>query len=56
VAKTRLGRNSVRSVAWNRSISPVVVGERTPVKGCLMEPSRPVKTLPLSLRTSSGTP
>ena len=59
-------------MAWNRSIFPVVVGERGAVSRCLIPfsrqirskststgrwwPYRPVNTFPLSVRTSSGTP
>ena len=36
LVRTRLARNSIRSVRWNRSILPVVVGERTPVRRWVM--------------------
>jgi hypothetical protein len=64
-------RNSRRSVLWNRSTLPVVVGDRGAVSRCLMPfsrhirsnstsavplPNRPVNTLPLSVRIWSGTP
>src|SRR5437016_11110103 len=63
--------SSSRSVLWNRSCFPVVVGERGWVSRCSMPFSRqirsnststggcakrPVNTLPLSVSTWSGTP
>src|SRR5437588_783038 len=69
--KTCRVSSSSRSVLWNRSIFPVVVGERGWVRICSMPFSRqirskststggcanrPVNTLPLSVSTWSGTP
>jgi hypothetical protein len=69
--KVRSAMNSRRRLWWNRSILPVVVGERTPVwrweipfsrqirsnmTSTGWGPNRPVNTLPLSVRTSSGIP
>jgi hypothetical protein len=66
VAKTLPDKNSLRRVLWDRSTLPVVVGERGAVSRCLIPfslhmrskstspvpgPKRPVKTLPLSVRT-----
>ena len=63
--------NSARRVRWNRSIFPVVVGDRGAVSRCSMPfsrqirskstsiggcPNRPVNTLPLSVRICCGTP
>jgi hypothetical protein len=70
-ANIRPASSSARTVLWNRSILPVVVGERTPVNRWVMprsrhsrsnnttpggRPNRPVNTLPLSLSSSSGSP
>ena len=64
-------RNSWRKVRWNLSTLPVVVGDAGAVRRWVMpfsrqilskstsvglRPNRLVKTLPLSVRISSGTP
>jgi hypothetical protein len=71
VRNTWVVSNSVRRVRWNRSILPVVVGERGAVRRCSMPFSRqirskrtstggwwnrPVNTFPLSVRICCGTP
>ena len=70
-AKTRSVRNSARSVRWNRSIFPVVVGllgwvsrwvipfsrqTRSKSTSTGGRLNRPVNTFPLSVKISSGTP
>ena len=67
----RSARNSLRRLWWNRSILPVVVGERTPVWRCEIPfsrqirsnststgwgPNRPVKTLPFVGQDLIGDP
>jgi hypothetical protein len=68
----KLASSSLRRVWWNRSTLPVVVGARTLVRRWVMPfsrkirsnstsagrglPNRPVNCLPLSVKTSSGTP
>jgi hypothetical protein len=42
--KTLPVRNSVRSVRWNRSILPVVVGDRGAVSGWVMPFSRQIRS------------
>jgi len=69
--KIRPLRNSWRKVRWKRSILPVVVGDAGAVSRWMMpfsrqilskrtsvgfSPKRLVKTLPLSVKISSGTP
>ena len=71
MAKIWPPKNSWRNVRWKRSILPVVVGDAGAVRRWVMpfsrqilskrasaglRPKRAVKTLPLSVKISSGTP